>query len=437
MNEPTKTFFFCLVAGALVAAAMMVDPGAVTPKIFSDQGQPFYPGFTDPQAPKVIEVIDYDEATATARPLKVEFRNKKWTIPSHYGYPADAEDRLAKTAAALMELRKDSIVSDRVEDHAKYGVIDPVDQNASSLTGRGKRVTLKDGKDMILSDFIVGKPAEGKTGYYYIRVPNQRRTYLVKSDAEVSAKFQDWIETDLLKLAAAEIRKIIINNYSINETLGILENVESMTLLKNKDQWTISGDGLPRKDKTDELTGALANLRIVDVQPKPMGLSHDLKTPEGIRLSPESMLSLRHKGFFVTPAGQLLSNAGDLSLEAANGLQYTLRFGEIAPGGASPAADIEPAAKEGTAAKETQDRKDNKDSKEAPKNLSERRYLFIMVSYNPDRVRQYAEGREPSGKGKELERELRDRFADWYYIISGADFNKLRPHKKDLMKGKS
>jgi hypothetical protein len=57
-----------------------------------------------------------------------------------------------------------------------------------------------------------------------------------------------------------------------------------------------------------------------------------------------------------------------------------------------------------------------------------------MVGYNADRARQYAEGREPSEKGKELERELRDRFADWYYIISGADFNKLRPRKKDLMK---
>src|SRR6058998_3335497 len=123
MNELTKTFLFCVVASALVAAAVMVDPGAVTPKIFKDQGLPFYPGLTDPQAPKVIEVIDYDEATATARPLKVEFKNKKWTIPSHHGYPADAEERLAKTTAALMKLRKDTIVSDRIEDHAKYGVI--------------------------------------------------------------------------------------------------------------------------------------------------------------------------------------------------------------------------------------------------------------------------------------------------------------------------
>ncbi len=440
MNEFKKTLLFSLVAGALVATAVLYDPGARTPKIFNDQGQSFYPNFTDPQAPKVIQVVDYDEATATARPLKVEFKNKKWIIPSHYGYPADAEDRLAKTAAALIELRKDSIVSDRIEDHVKYGVVDPLDQNATSLTGRGERVTLRDDKDFVLCDFIVGKAAEGKAGYRYLRVPNQRRVYLVKSEAEISAKFQDWIETDLLKLAATDIRRIILNNYSINETLGILENVESVTLIKNKDQWAINGDGVPRKDKMEELTGALSRLRIVDVQPKPMGLSHDLKTPEGIRLSPESVLSLRQKGFFVTPAGQLLSNEGDLSLEAANGLQYTLRFGEIAPGGAGTTTDGEAAGKEGKEPKENRQAKDIKDAKEpkiAPKNPGERRYLFIMASYNPDRARQYAEGREPSGKGKELERELRDRFADWYYIISGGDFNKLRPRKKDLTGGKS
>src|SRR5262249_7506837 len=194
----------------LVAAAVMYDPGARTPKIFNDQGQSFYPNFTDPQAPKVIEVVDYDETTATARPLKVEFKNKRWVIPSHYGYPADAEDRLAKTAAALIELRKESIVSDRVEDQVKYGVVDPLDQNATSLTGRGQRVTLRDDKDVLLCDLIIGKAAEGKAGYRYIRVPNQRRIYLVKSEAEISAKFQDWIETDLLKLVSADIRRIIL-----------------------------------------------------------------------------------------------------------------------------------------------------------------------------------------------------------------------------------
>ncbi|MBM3792274.1 MAG: hypothetical protein FJW35_18260, partial [Acidobacteria bacterium] len=123
MKELTRTAGFLLAAGAFVAAALLVDPGASTPELFSDQGELFYPGFDDPQAPRVIEVVDYDEETATARPLKVEFKAGRWAIPSHFGYPADAEQRLAKTAASVMELRKDAVVSDRVDDHARLGVI--------------------------------------------------------------------------------------------------------------------------------------------------------------------------------------------------------------------------------------------------------------------------------------------------------------------------
>jgi hypothetical protein len=40
-----------------------------------------------------------------------------------------------------------------------------------------------------------------------------------------------------------------------------------------------------------------------------------------------------------------------------------------------------------------------------------------------------------SGKAPESEarvRELNNRFADWYYIISGADFQKLRLKRKDV-----
>lgn len=419
MKETAKTLVFCFIAIGLAALASWFDPGRVTPKILTDQGQLFYPDFTDPQLPKVVEVIDYDEAMAAARPLKVEYRNNKWSIPSHYGYPADAEERLAKTAAALIDLKKDTIVSDRTEDQATFGVIDPLDQGATSLTGRGKRVTLRDANNSVLADFIMGKSAEGKQGYRYVRVPNQHRIYLVKTDADVSAKFEDWIETDLLKLNSADIRKITINSYSINEAMGILENVETIVISRNKGQWSLSAGGTPRKEKIDAITGALANLRIVDVQPKPMGLSHDLKTPEGIRLSPDSLISLRQKGFFVTQMGQLLSNEGELLVETANGLQYTLRFGEIAAGPSSSTTESAPGAKE------------------SAKEAGERRYLFITVSYNSARAQQYAaDGGQPvSQRGEQLEKELQNRFADWYYIISGTDFQKLRPKKKDLLKG--
>ena len=420
MSELQRTVIFCAVAAVLVASATVVDPGRVTPEIFDDQGEAFFPDFTDPQAPKTIEVIDYDAATATARPLKVEFKDSKWSIPSHHSYPADAEERLAKTAAALIELRKDMIISDRAEDEGEYGVIDPLSEAASSLAGRGKRVTLRDENGDPLLDFVVGRKVPGKPGYRYMRVPSQKRIYAVKTDADISAKFEDWIETDLLKLSAADIRKVAINSYSINERMGRLENLEKVTLTKRKDKWRMSGGRTPNSDKMSDLTAALDDLRIVDVQPKPANLTRDLKTAKEITLSMESIASLRQKGFFIVRTGQLFSNEGEILVETANGLQYTLRFGEIASSGSGAAAgDSEPS---------------QPDSK-AENKQQERRYVFITVNHSAARAKKYADGKEPDDKGKDLARELRNRFADWYYVISGADFSKLRPSRRRLLKG--
>jgi len=256
-----------------------------------------------------------------------------------------------------------------------------------------------------------------------MRVPGQRRTYSVKTEVEASARFEDWIETDLLKLSAEDVRKVIIHSYSINEEMGVLENVEDLTLSRSGDQWTMSGSRPPRKEKVDALLGALDHLRIVDVQPKPRGLSEDLKTFEGIRLSRESVVSLRQRGFFVTAVGQLFSNEGEILVESANGLLYTLRFGEVAGGGEAAAAGEDPGAADPQGEKAAEDRE-----------RGERRYLFITVSHSDARARQYGSGNgNPGSAGKALEKELRNRFADWYYVISGADFAKLRPRRRELL----
>ena len=410
MNELKTTILFGVTAAVLATAAMVIDPGAATPDVFSDQGEAFYLDFTDPQAPKAIEVVDYDEATATARPLKVEFAEGTWRVPSHFNYPADAEDRLANTAAALMELRKDAIVSDRVEEHGDYGVIDPFAEGELSLEGRGQRVTLKDENDATLADFIVGRKVDGKPNRRYMRVPTQKRVYEVETSADVSAKFEDWIETDLLKTSAGDIRKVLVNRYSINERMGRLENQERLVLTKKDDKWTMSGGGTPDTSKMNDLTGALDSLKIVDVQPKPQNLTEVLKGTAGTAISRQSQVSLRQKGFFVTRRG-LLANEGEIVVDSKNGLQYTLRFGEIASSG--PSAD-------------SADGSSDEDGE------GERRYLFITVDYSDARAKQYNDGEEPDATGKDLADELRNRFADWYYVISGADFNKLRPRRRDL-----
>ncbi len=404
MNEMTRTLYFVLAAVVAATAAIVVDPSRSTPDIFDDVGEVFFEDFKDPQEPKSIEVIDYDESTATATPLKVEFKENKWVIPSHHNYPADAEERLATTAAALIELRKDRVVSDLAQDHANYSVVDPLDDQATSLAGRGKRVRILDGESNVLADFIVGNEVDGKRGYRYMRVPGQKRTYEVKTEADVSARFQDWIETDLLKVSPFDLERIEINRYTINERLGRVENRQRTLLSKKDSKWQLAGRE-PNSDTMSDLTTALDGLRIVDVQPKPDGLSEDLKARQGIRPTMENFRSLQGKGFFPNPySGQILSNEGEILVESKDGLRYVLRFGEIAPGGSG---------------------------QEAGESEGERRYLMITVEFSESRAESHEGDAE---KGKELADELRGRFSEWYYVISGADFGKLRPSRSDLTK---
>ena len=61
------------------------------------------------------------------------FKDNKWVIPSHYNYPADARERLSQTAAAIMDLTKDTIRSNSADEQEAMGVIDPLDAKVATL----------------------------------------------------------------------------------------------------------------------------------------------------------------------------------------------------------------------------------------------------------------------------------------------------------------
>jgi hypothetical protein len=230
MRETYKTLAFLAAAVLLSIAAVVVEPDRRTPTLLSDQGEAFYPKFKDPSAVKSIEVIDYDESTATARPFRVEFQRGRWVLPSHNNYAVDVGDRLVKTAAALMDLKK--MRSARLRAGARHGVIDPLDQKVSSLQGRGKRVTLRDANKAVLADFIFGKPVEGKTGERFVRLPGQKRVYAVKTEADPSADFSDWVNVGVVRIQAASIRRINIVSYMMDERMGGLTNMENVVLTR-------------------------------------------------------------------------------------------------------------------------------------------------------------------------------------------------------------
>jgi hypothetical protein len=397
MNDLLKTTIFAGVALVFTGLAFYStrDRQAITAADFDDQGKPFFTEFKDPLACTDLEVVDFDSSTATASRFRVMFKDNKWVIPSHYNYPADAKDRLSNTAAAIMDLTKDTIRSNTPEAQEAMGVIDPLDAKVSTLKGRGKRITLRDASEKVLADIIIGneiKGTERKDGaaQRYVRVPDQKRIYGVNVKAEPSTRFADWIETNLLKVETSKIRRIFFDNYKIQEERpGRLVKVTGEKLLITRKDgsgpWTMDGITAAEQlndDNLRKLSDAVADLKIVGIRPRPEGLS-DLNK-EALSVSPVVLASLTNKGFYLTRQG-LFSDQGDVSIGTDEGVVYTLRYGgpvfaegdELVVGERD---DVEQ-KKDAAAAKDKGKEKDKK-----PQGAQENRFLMVTVSFDPTLV---------------------------------------------------
>jgi len=454
MSETRRTLYYCGTAIVLVLVAFFMAPSQITPEAFLDQGEPFFPDFTDPNEATTLEVIDFDDVTGSARPFKVTFKDERWTIPSHHDYQADAKDRLAKTAAGVIDIKKDDFRTDNVADHGRSDVIDPLDETATGLSGRGKRVTLKGAGGRVLADFIVGKGVLSRPGFRFVRVPGQNRVYAARMDVDLSTRFEDWIDRDLLQVEKSKINGVTLKDYSIDERSLSVDQRDNLILTLKGTEWEAnrmsksqSVDSL----KMNDLLTALDDLSIVGVRPKPDGLSASLKgSSQGpASLSTADQMSLQRKGFYLSRDGQLLSNEGELEVQTTEGVLYTLRFGEVLYGsGLSVTAGSD--RKSGVKDKGAENRFlfvsayfDEDVFGKAPSRPTNDDFLAKADSLWTDKDRSNKERQDKLDQwtrrvdsGRELAETLNARFADWYYVISAGNFDKLHLGRKTLVVSK-
>ena len=464
MHDTLKTLIALGAAAALSAAAWLTRPAGVSDALFSDVGEVFAPHFTDPLAAKSLEVVSFDEPTASFRAFKVAFDGQRWVIPSHDNYPADAAEKVAEAAAALIGLRKERVVSDSAADHESLGVLAP-DDDAAPLSGRGVRVTVRGESNAPLASLILGKPLEDAGwGQRYIREDGKARVYVATLAAPLSTAFADWIDTDLLQLKGASIERVSIDRYNIDETSGAAQSAERITVQRDpfaiagQPQWRlIDGEGGPLQEgesldetSVQNLAAAFANIRIVGVRPKPDSLAKALagEATEG-RVTTGDLFSLQSRGFYISQDGRLLANDGQITATTDAGIVYTLWFGEIAPGeGDALTIGLSP-EQESAARAEAQGQGDA-------------RYLIITVAFDESAVpagpepaplpddadeasREKAEAEraaydmltadraERLAAGRETAAALSRRYANWYYVIDAASFDALRVSRADLL----
>ena len=429
MKELNRTVIFVAIAVVLSVITFSTMPSVEKQSPADMVGKSLFPDFQDPLEATSLKVVKFDKETATANTFEVAKIGNSWVIPSHNNYPADAENQLADVAAEWLDLEVLGVATDPEESgiesagvrglHQLYGVVDPEGEDTSDADGVGTRVVMQDKSGNDLVRLIVGKEVKDQFGLRYVRVIGQDPVYTVKaSTSKLSTKFEDWIEDDLLKLSSWDIRKVDIDDYSVDILQGFITPRGQISLDYNdtgdprwklavdrvygKEGWVDKGLGENEELNTEtlnDLKSALDDLKIVDVRRKPNGLSETLKSSGSINLDPEAERSLSRAGFHVVPVEDpnnpgkqyydLRSNEGQISVSMKNGVNYVMRFGQIAgmsSGDEEAEKEAEKEDKKESEAKEPTDESDKKESSEGKVN----RYLFVLAQLDRSMIEEPA-----------------------------------------------
>lgn len=362
MTNASKTLIFVVAAIAMVLLAVASRPGPVGVTPEEQIGQPLFPKFTDPLAARGLEIVKYNEELGQISKFRVAEINGQWVIPSQQNYPADAEDQLRDVATSLIDLKVIGIASDEKKDHSVYAVLEPdAEKTKSGEKGVGTLIIVQDAKGKDLARMIIGKAVKGQDEQRFVRVPAHDRVYVVKYDpSKLSTEFGDWIEKDLLALTPADVAEIELKDYSVQTGIsprgGIgVRSYDQRSAIKVSAEdggsgWKLDellefrGDALkPTKmldseelntQKLNDMKTALGDLKIVDVERKPKGLGADLKAETSFLQDQEGVQSLMERGFypvrFSPERVELLSSDGEAIVSMKDGVQYVLRFGQVA-----------------------------------------------------------------------------------------------------------
>lgn len=496
-NPWIKTLALAAAAGVMVAVAVATHP-STKPFVAgaSDQGAALAPELTDPQKVASLEVISWDDQDARPRAFKVEQQNNRWVIPSAFNYPVDATQNMAAAAASFVGALKERVVTDQASEHQRLGVVAPDDAASTATTGRGTRVTMRDTTGKTVADLIIGGPVADEStaagappAKRYVREVGKNRVYTTTLNQAYSTRFADWVQTDLLKVTADQVKSIGIERYHINEQSGTLNDLKNIVLTRGEAPapppggnpqsppptapWTLaSGDnGAPvapppagaalNQQRVEDMLTALSTLKIVGVRPKPPNLVSIMSGEKGegkIVLSDQA--SLQRHGFFLTGNGVLVANEGSMTIQCSDGVLYTLWIGELATDEATKDQAAGVAAAPGAA------------SKAKP---ADGRYMMVTVTFDekalgpapakpadlddlekqsaaatPEKPlsddakarltnlgAQYKAMSDGYAKrlqaGKDRQATLAKRFAAWYYVVDATSLNRLRPTREELL----
>ncbi len=483
-SELLKTGGFLLAAAVLLTVAVWMNRpltagiGVSTAQVGINE-----PLFTfKPEEATGLEIVRFDPETSQVDTLRVERQGRLWVLPSHENYPADAESQLGDAAREIRSIRRGSEVATSRDQHEQFGVIDPNDAKPGS-TGIGTRIVVEQG-DRKVAELIVGN-AEGDGSQRFVRLAGQEPVYRASVDVErFPTDFREWIEKDLLKIEGLSLKRIRYENFEIDRESYLagrnpIKSFDMLRLNYDRDKplderWTIEELVRVDSDDSDEatfeaidleavgkeintealdaLTQALEDLPITDVRRKPQDLILALQgRSDGV--TRETMMDLINKGFF--HFGQFVGQQGNLVVSRADGVEYTLHFGDEVQDAATGqtrgrylfiSAGFNPtliSPPELTPVPTSDGPPEYTDESPMPPEpgataqagpmMSEEELAATREAIEARNARRQAEYEEKLADGRKLAEELNSRFVDWYYVVPADEYDKIHLTRADLL----
>ncbi len=440
LSESLKTVLFVVLAGISSALAGWSYYANRPPqsKEFELVGKAFFENFEDAKSAAFLEISALND-DGELQSFVLHKVKGIWRIPTHSDYPAEAAERLAKVATALIGLKREAIVGRVAAEHSRFGVRDPKSTDATEASQAGKRLILRDESGKTLADLIIGQEVEQGNksvadlnlnrpprNEVYVRRADENQVFKTNLELNLSTKFSDWIDTRLIALEDPQVVALSIDNYQlINNPRDPLGNSRikqkgDQILLTQADgnRWTIPGiDETKERVNTrqvDQLIDIITNLQIVGVREKfryqgKSLIGPDMKLVEDPELMQDReqfgkllqtvALDLSRRGFYLQAPEQgddlnslqMVSEFGQLAFTTRDGFVFNLDLGKTIEGDpkaieiGTADAELDAAAADGAESKnaaETSGESQEKVKEPSRKN----RFVLIRVGLDESRV---------------------------------------------------
>ena len=410
MNENTKTSVYVGAAVVLALVVILLRPSVERADPNEEEGKPLFGTLTETNAVVGIEIDRYDKDKGRLMKLTVAKEKDGWELGTHSNYPAEHHEQITKAAGSLIGVVIVKFISGEMGQHRLYGVVAPTEEAIEENdTGLGTKIVLRDqggqSHGLIIGN-KVAKAGQGGEQLYYVRRDNENLVFTVKVDpGDYSTNLDDWIKEDLLEVSGWDVKQVSLNDYSIHTDGGpAIEYRSEITVQSDASDWkvvqyrrpdrktselvpaTLAADQELDATKLADLKSAINDLDIVEVERKPAQLAEDLRTGSGIRPLRQSAKSLGERGFYLVQAQEndfkLYSDEGEILLRTEDGIEYVLRFGQIAGIGEKGSAGDSAEKKKEQPGDKANGQGDKSDDEEVGLN----RYIFVMANFRQDMI---------------------------------------------------